>query len=348
MIVPGWLAERLGRWIDDTAVAISALVARVRPVARVTLVETDDGTLVRRGFDGPGPPSGTPAPLQAAISPAVAAAVRGRSVELVLRPERFVFRSLDLPERAADVLDGVVRSQIDRLTPWSLAEAAFGWAGPYPRGDRIAVTVAALARARIQPVVSAIEAAGASDIAVTTMPDGEDYPAQAITVFREDIQGTLRTARWRRRLVAVLATTGAAAALATVLALTLGATFETHRDEALAEIARRRMAARGGEATSEAAALQSRKQTSPARVVALEALSRALPDDTYLTELRVTGETLQIVGRTRDAPALIGLIETSPVFARASFSAPTTRSPGEAGERFSIEARLLPNLSQAR
>ena len=51
----------------------------------------------------------------------------------------------------------------------------------------------------------------------------------------------------------------------------------------------------------------------------LEALSHALPDGTYVTELRITGDKVQVVGMTQDAPTLIRLIERSPQFADATF-----------------------------
>jgi general secretion pathway protein L len=73
-------------------------------------------------------------------------------------------------------------------------------------------------------------------------------------------------------------------------------------------------------------------------VLALEALSKILPDQTYVTELQIEGNKLRLTGITRDAPPLIGLIEQSDRFARASFFAPTTRSDSNAGDRFHIEA----------
>jgi general secretion pathway protein L len=91
------------------------------------------------------------------------------------------------------------------------------------------------------------------------------------------------------------------------------------------------------------AALERRKYDTPSSVIVLEALSRVLPDHTYVTEMHLAGNKLQIAGITRDAPSLIPLIEQSPHFRRATFYAPTTRAPSDPGERFHIEARVEPN-----
>ncbi len=80
-------------------------------------------------------------------------------------------------------------------------------------------------------------------------------------------------------------------------------------------------------------------------MVVLEALSRILPDNTYVTELRVEGDRVRVTGITADAPSLIRLIEQSPNFSRAVFFAPTTRAPSDPGYRFHIEARIVPVFS---
>jgi general secretion pathway protein L len=89
-------------------------------------------------------------------------------------------------------------------------------------------------------------------------------------------------------------------------------------------------------------ALERRKHQTPSSVIVLEVLSQILPDHTYVTELRIEGDKLRVMGVTRDAPGLIRLIEQSPHFTRATFFAPTTKAPTDPGERFHIEAQIEP------
>ena len=80
-------------------------------------------------------------------------------------------------------------------------------------------------------------------------------------------------------------------------------------------------------------------------MIVLEVLSQILPDHTYVTELRIEGDKMRLTGVTRDAPSLIRLIEQSLHFTRATFFAPTTRQPSDPGERFHIEAQIVPAFS---
>jgi len=110
------------------------------------------------------------------------------------------------------------------------------------------------------------------------------------------------------------------------------------------QITQRRAALRGSDSgkRSPLAQLERRKSETAASVIVLETLSRVLPDHTYVTELHLAGNKLQIGGITRDAPSLIPLIEQSQHFTRATFYAPTTRSSSDPGERFHIEAQIEP------
>ena len=92
------------------------------------------------------------------------------------------------------------------------------------------------------------------------------------------------------------------------------------------------------------AALARRKNQNPSSVIVLDDLSQILPDNTYVTELRIEGEKLRLIGTTLDAPSLIRLMEQSQQFSHATFFAPTTRAPSDTGDRFNIEARIEPNF----
>jgi general secretion pathway protein L len=335
------MVEGFSRWIDRVAAVIIALHARLSPSRAVELIEQDAGVFavgasgsecVRIGEDG----IAGPMPEGLAASRA----------ELVLRPDRFVFRPLELPRRAGEFLDGIVRAQIDRLTPWSAGDAVFGWSAPADiANDRIVVTVAATARALIEPLVRALTGAGANAIKVSTVIPGAGPDPVAITVFERQLGGVFEARRVRRALVGILLAAALVAGAATVAAVVIGGDMEARQSDIARRVAARRTALRANlDAGSDSvmAALARRKNETAASVIVLEALSQILPDHTYVTELRIAGDKLQVVGVTRDAPSLIRLIEQSSHFTRATFFAPTTRSPADPGEHFHIEARIEP------
>ena len=102
---------------------------------------------------------------------------------------------------------------------------------------------------------------------------------------------------------------------------------------------------RGPAAEEALKALQARKWATPSAVMVLEALSKTLPDEAHLTELRIESGKVQIGGSATDAPALIRLIEQSRRFTQATFFAPTVRGPS-GGESFHIEAHIEPSFGR--
>lgn len=274
-------------------------------------------------------------------SPDLAQIVRGSRVEIVLRPTRFLFRPLELPARAADFLEGIVRAQIDRLTPWSAAEAVFGCSAPVPHGsESITTEIAAAPRRLAIGYVEAVAPFHPTAIAIATQtPQG-----RRIKVFEQKSRGAIDPVRLSRTLQAVLALAAVAAVIGSVAAGYLADSLSAQESELERQITQRRAALRGsdGGERSPLALLERRKYETPASVIVLESLSRILPDHTYVTELHLSGNKVQIGGITRDAPSLIPLIEQSQHFTRATFYAPTTRSSTDPGERFHIEAQIEP------
>ncbi len=346
------------RWLDSVAQGVVSLADRVAKPRRIELIEQESGLFAIGDSDvrKSDAPDGLKIKIEstAIVDPAwpqVETLLRGGCIDLALRPERFLFKPLDLPARAAEFLDGVVRAQIDRLTPWTADVAAFGFSNPVSTGGgRVTVTVAATAKPTLTPLVQAFAAIGARTVTIATrVPDTPAAPM--ITIMHQRIGGIFEGRKARRVLAIALMSCALIAAVAAVAAGIINGRLEIRQTE----LAQRIVARRGAALTARSAsgdpvataerAIAKRKNQTPSAVVALEVLSRILPDRTYVTELRIEPDKLRLTGITDDAPRLIRLMEQTPYFNQATFFAPITRSPSEAGDRFDIEARLEPVFS---
>jgi general secretion pathway protein L len=319
--------------MSDAAEGLATLSERLRPRRRLQFVEQADATFAS--------PSGIGRLAEGGLSFASAAtarALRGAEVEFRLAPQRCVFRELELPARAGEFLEGVVRAQIDRLTPWRADEAAFGCGAPVARGaDRIVVTVAATKRAPLAPLIDV----GADAVRVTVAREAGGAP---IALLSRRAGASSRRARWRLGLTTLLGVSLLSGVAAVGVDWTLGASLREETDKLTASLTERRAALLRRERAGEdpaTQALDAQKRATPAAVVVLEALSRALPDDAYLTQLQIKGDKVEISGLAADAAALVKHIEQSPHFSQATFTAPTTRS-AEERESFRIEAHVAP------
>lgn len=359
MSVFNTISDYLSRWVDDVVTVVIAVRSRLGGMRTITLLERPDGVFsaeprtarskgkseaVALRFEG-----GRVVSVGAAD---VTAALRGASVELVMQPTHYLFRPLELPARAAEFLGGVVRGQIDRLTPWPVERAVFGWSEPdASSGGSITVTVAAMAKDSIAPYLEALDREGIRSVAVSAMRPDRPAAERPITVIDRDLRGGADDRHVRRAVVGVLIASLMLAAVATVAGAFVGMQLEAQQDDLARRVTERRtamLAARSaqGDPTSAAErALIDKKYQTPSVAVVLEVLSRLLPDHTYVTELRIEAGSMRLVGFTADAPGLIRLFEQSEHFSGATFFAPTTRAPGDSGYRFNIEARLRPTFT---
>jgi general secretion pathway protein L len=274
------------------------------------------------------------------------AAFRGSRIEAQLPSGHVMACKLDFPGQAGDFLDGMISAQVDRLTPWNVNDAVFGWSPPAAAAnDRIEVTFAATSKVKTQPLLRFAQTVDAASVAVfATAAIGAEPPVR-IKLLDKPLQSATGSALSIPRLLrAILLGAGAAAAASLLIAAWLENTMQSQQEELQRQISQRRAALRldSNGAGSALGLLAKRKQTTPSTIMVLEAISRALPDTTYVTELRIEGDKVQVVGMTQDAPSLIRLMEQSPQFTRATFFAPTTHAANEPGERFHIEAHLNP------
>ena len=350
------ITEGFFRWIAAVAELIVKLLERCSAQRILQFTESRTGEFVMQ--IAPALESGSPkAPciqmidgkLNQSVSGDLAAKVAGSRVELILQSDRFIFQPLELPSQATDFLPGIVRTQIDRLTPWNVGEVAFGWTKPSPaEHDRIIITVAATAIAAVQPYVRTMVGLGARSVAIFASVPLDFAGSFPIQVWEESERDETALGRVRYALSTVLAITGIMAGVAMAASAIIGANLDAQQDKLANQTAsiRARMAAQRPAASdasaSARAALERRKREAPSTVIILDTLSTILPDNTYVTELRIEGNKLRLVGNTNDAPSLIRSIEQSGRFANANFFAPTTRLTEGTGERFHIEAVILP------
>jgi general secretion pathway protein L len=335
----------LGAWTGSVANAVIAGFDRVVLPRLIRLIEDENGDFA---VETAARSENVPAHIGFAdgtlSAPNLAAVFRGSRVEIDLQPRRFLFRPLELPARAADFLDGIVRAQIDRLTPWSASEAVFGCTSPVESGtESITTVIAATTRKVAMTYVQAVSGFHPAAVAICT--DVAERNAGRVKVFEQKARGHLDAIRLSRALAIGLGVAAVGALLSVIVAAYVADNLGAQESEMVRQISQRRAAIRAGSDSgdrSPIAALERRKHETPASVIVLEALSQILPDHTYVTELHLAGAKLQISGITHDAPSLIPLIERSQHFTRATFYAPTTRSPSDPGERFHIEAQVEP------
>ena len=289
------------------------------------------------------------------MAPKLAAMLPRSQVELTLQSHRFLFRPIELPSRATEFLGGIVRAQIDRLTPWSASEAMFGWSQPVQNDTgQIEVSLAATSRDLIEPYVNAIANTGAHSISVFASAPAAVRSEEPIKVWEENVKGPLKLGHIRQVLVGLLAFIAITFGISIAASALIGRQHEAQRQDIEYRISSLSSAAQAAKKTTTTAIaavrqdLAKRKNENLSSVIVLEILSRILPDHTYLSEFRMEGNKMRLVGVTKDAPSLVALMEQSRYFSQAKFFAPTTRSPSNARERFHIEATIIQPLVSDR
>ncbi|SFV36982.1 PilN domain-containing protein [Hyphomicrobium facile] len=82
------------------------------------------------------------------------------------------------------------------------------------------------------------------------------------------------------------------------------------------------------------------RRESVSRVAILEELTRLLPDSAWVTDIKISGVTVDISGLAASASALVPILEKSPLFVDATSTSALTFDPLQDKERFGIRVRL--------
>jgi general secretion pathway protein L len=266
----------------------------------------------------------------------------GKPVVLRLAETDVLSKTVTLPLSAERQVDQVLVFEMDRETPFSPEEIF--WSHHIARRDRergvlsvrlmlvprasLAVLLDALAKAGIVP--KRAEIAGGPDSGCYLPLDADRGPLSAPAGHRWPV-----LACCAGLAVAVIATpfvrqSSTLADLDAQVAAGRDAAAEAERLRA--EITR---------LSTELDLIDSERDKAGRPLVTLAALTRLLPDDTYLTELKQQQHRVTVSGRSAEASRLIGALAASDQLRNPAFGAPTTRTEGS--DVFTITAEVGPS-----
>lgn len=275
--------------------------------------------------------------------PQLAESAEHRDIDVVLPAEELLVRTLDpLPAESKQYLDGIVRHQLERIVPWRADNVLYTYkAEPAGAGDsRLLVTIAATARNLHAPLFSALGSLAPRRVRLVypAAPGGE--VAIPLDVGRA---GGAHGERIRYGVIGVLAALCLIALGGFTYIYIAGeqasAALEDN-ERAVADLRKRLTARGGGAGVSEGAVILAQKKAAPPAVLALDKLSEALPDDTWLTELQISEGQVRITGTSQNVADLVPQIEAAAIFTEPTFFSPTTRLQDGTGDRFHLQMRL--------
>jgi general secretion pathway protein L len=270
----------------------------------------------------------------------------GRPAVLRLAETDVLCKTVTLPLAAERQLDQVLAFEMDRETPFGPDEIF--WNHRVAQRDRsrgqLAVRLLLVPRVTLDALLAALARVGI----LPKRAEIGDGPDQGCYLpLGADGEG-LHTPMHRRLL------RWPAAALCVGLALAVVALPFAQQASALAaldeEIATGRSAA--GEAeklrqeidrlTGTAGLIESERDKAGRPLITIAALTRLLPDDTYLTELQMQQHRVTLSGRSAGASRLIGALAAGNQLRNPAFAAPVTRIEAAKAELFTITAEVGP------
>lgn len=262
---------------------------------------------------------------------------------LGLAPGQVLRRTLLLPAAARGDLARVLGYEMDRQTPFRLADVAYAARFLGRAGDgRLRVELVATPQARLGPWLAQLATLGVQVDAVDAL-EGD----QRLGVNMLAASARPHHARPRRRLNGVLA-----GAIVLLVALTMGqwlhnrrttlATMQTQvdalRDQAhQVRVLRHQLVERMGASGF----LARQRAGQPAAIDVLADLTRRLPHDSYLQHLGISasgGVSLQ--GESPQATHLLKRVAASPYLVDPGFQGSIQTDPNTGKERFYMTAKL--------
>jgi general secretion pathway protein L len=341
------VASHYGAWIGKLCELADSGQARSQRWNAVMVNAPGGLTLYLPGVSAPA--SVLPAGADATAVEAMKAVLRQRDRhpgDLLLRlsSHDVIERTIQVPKAASDVLDAIVQNEIERIVPWPESETHYGFKviGPSERAaGQLDVRVIATSRTILGTTLERVRLLGVQPRVIDYAPDEHGDGIEVLALESDARQVTARSLN--RGLLAALLCSMAAAGVGLTLALGRASELASV-NSAIAEARMQseeamRLRAEGAKLLASQEWLFRHKLEQPPTMMLIEALSRALPDSAYLTEITIQGPDVRIVGRAQDSSALISRLEETAELENVAFTAPTLREKDAARETFAISAK---------
>jgi general secretion pathway protein L len=337
------LPDRLSEWLTD------------RGYKKLTLLVQPDFFVVQLLSDRRRPLASVRIPRSAYSPTSIDDFLKAQSLDrgavaigIQLPPDRIFSRQLILPMEAAGSIGEIVAQDLATKTPFRPADIYHDHQSR--RGDGKLVVWQWIVRREF--VASAARAAGLDldDLAFVEAEDGstDSTPAPMLTLRREGSE----CRPW-------LQTTFCALALSALFLAVVACAHKYWRQQRMLDYLNAELTTARGDAQRVRAALDKldqkqaaivrvrlQKRDAPGLLDVWEEVSRLLPANSWLTELRLSEITQRqdqmvvMTGLSTAAAELVALVDKSPLFADAALTAPIAMDSTEQRERFTLQARL--------
>ena len=252
-------------------------------------------------------------------------------------------KQVDLPPAAKQDLAQLLHFELDRLTPFKVDDVHFAWRVDEidNKAGRMRVVLEMAPRAAIDRAIAIAEQCGRKvDRVELEGGNGTDEP---LDLLPRNEQNKL-SGSWLNR--ALCLTTFILLVIAIVLPIKkqkgiirgLESDIASMRVEAEESLAlRQRLEA----VSNEVGFLAKVDGNRTVMTELLAELTRLLPDQSHLRQLRMTKTSIKLIGLADEPADLVAILDQSPLLSAPTFSAPVTREPQSSKAKFQISV-LLP------
>ena len=259
-------------------------------------------------------------------------------VEIHLHNDHALSFETSLPGQAEEDLKQVLAYQLDRLTPFNSDQVYYD-AIIQTRDEasgRLAIKLVILPKSEVEDLLAGIERQTETEVGRLAL---------AASPGSFNLLNKKSPRRKPNRNVGLLAVLCCALLIAPVVPVLKARSIVVDQYEQLGSLKSRvrDLVVVRNDIQSSLAALSyvvGRRQQSPSAVELLEEISRLVPDNSYLRQMTISGDKLEILGEGNGVVELIEKLEKSQFLEDVKFSSALTHDARTGVDRFRIEAKL--------